>query len=201
MSPVILFLRFLYSMSDETLPPRVTVIHIPGVGNVHVTLVDDAFVDEYLHPRLFIGQLPLDVTLCDLELFFGAYGQVLWVQLVVQNRNAIKPPHLREFRGCAIVVYKRVSDADCAIKALHDKFWWPCRCRPRKLCARGECGEPAARRFLQVSYARSTPILSVYGLMHAAELKRLYPSNPIPSIYVVLVGPLEDGAVFKEEVE
>lgn len=105
--------------------------------------------------KLFVGQLPFEITEERLKELFGAYGTVVEVHLIKTPKN--------ESKGAAFVTFSTTEEADTAIYTLHNRY--------RLL----------TNRAVQVSYAQHSPNFSRFGKLMALEVHQLHPSNPKPA--------------------
>jgi RNA recognition motif-containing protein len=106
--------------------------------------------------KLFVGQVPYEVDEAHLKRLFGVYGTVRDVHLLRKPTG--------EHKGAAFVTYSCTDEADTAIISLHNRF--------RMLTS----------AFLQVSYAKNSPNISVFGQKQAIEVHQHHPENPLPEI-------------------
>ena len=95
---------------------------------------DDA-VDQYIDPKrldqplkLFIGQVPKNMTEDDLAFIFEPYGRILDLAVIRDRRSG-------NHRGCAFVTYENGVDAMKVVSEMHGKFKfegapWPAQVRP-----------------------------------------------------------------------
>ncbi|KNH09218.1 RNA-binding protein [Perkinsela sp. CCAP 1560/4] len=106
--------------------------------------------------RLFVGQIAFNAEEHHLLYLFRAYGNVTEV-FILRNPYGLS-------KGAAFVSYNSVEEADCAIAALHDRYYM----LPEKA--------------LQVSYAKSSVNISDWGRRHAIAVYEKDHHNPVPHI-------------------
>lgn len=85
---------------------------------------------------------------------FGAYG-------VVEDLDILRDQGGRS-SGAAFVTYASTLEADTAIFTLHNRFFM------------------IPKKPIQVSYAKSSPNISVFGTFKAVEVHKINPTNPLP---------------------
>jgi RNA recognition motif-containing protein len=114
--------------------------------------------DDSPFAKLFVGHLPFETSEEQLMDLFGHYGRIEGVHIIRDRRGVCT--------GAAFVTYTSTAEADTAIYTLHDRY---------KLMT---------NKFLQVSYAKSSPNLSEYGRTSAMEVHQQHPdANPIPDAF------------------
>jgi RNA recognition motif-containing protein len=115
--------------------------------------------------RLFVGQIPSDVSDVDLRTYFSEYGNLVEVSLLSGKSNSQ--------HGCAFVEYDRWAACDRAIAATH-----------------GQCiFSSSDGRSLVVKYAKSKDRMlahQMYGLGHSAPLQELLMGHSPPTTGYVM---------------
>ena len=106
--------------------------------------------------RLFVGQVAFNAEEHHLLYLFRAYGNVTEV-FILRNGYGLS-------KGAAFISFSSVQEADCAIAALHDRYFM----LPEKA--------------LQVSYAKSSTSISEWGRRHALAVFEKDNHNPVPHI-------------------
>ena len=111
---------------------------------------------NYESSRLFVGQIAFNAEEHHLLYLFRAYGNVTEV-FILRNPYGLS-------KGAAFVSYSSIDEADCAIAALHDRYFM----LPEKA--------------LQVSYAKSSVSISDWGRRHAFAVYEKDNHNPVPHV-------------------
>nr|CCC91214.1 conserved hypothetical protein [Trypanosoma congolense IL3000] len=106
--------------------------------------------------KLFVGQLPFETDEKRLYDLFSAYGTVEHIHILRDSQNRSK--------GAAFVTYSSVEEADAAIFTLHNRY------------------KMLANRMIQVSYAKNSPNISLFGARNAIAVHRMNPTNPVPDM-------------------
>ncbi|AAZ12097.1 hypothetical protein, conserved [Trypanosoma brucei brucei TREU927] len=106
--------------------------------------------------KLFVGQLPFETDEKRLYDLFSAYGTVEHIHILRDSQNRSK--------GAAFVTYSNVEEADTAIFTLHNRY------------------KMLANRMIQVSYAKNSANISLFGACNAIAVHRMNPTNPVPDM-------------------
>ena len=88
--------------------------------------VDPRRLDQPL--KLFVGQVPKNLTEDDLAIIFESYGRILDLTVIRDRRSG-------NHRGCAFVTYENGGDAMMVVNEMHGKYTfdgapWPAQVRP-----------------------------------------------------------------------
>ncbi len=117
--------------------------------------------------KLFIGQIPYECDEQRLRELFEAYGTVKQIHILADGasqggdpRSARRNPNGKG--RAAFITYENTMEADTAVFTLHNRY--------RML----------TNRPLQVSYAKNSPNISLFGKQAAIEVAKENPSNPMP---------------------
>jgi len=128
--------------------------------------------------KLFVGQVPKNMTEEDLAFIFEPYGRILDLTVIRDRRSG-------NHRGCAFVTYESGEDAVKVVSDMHGKYKfdgapWPAQVRP----AAGEIDEGISRGELE-----DTSKLFVGQLPRDADehfLREIFaPYGDIASVYVI----------------
>jgi RNA recognition motif-containing protein len=128
---------------------------------------DPQVSDVTTEAKLFVGQIPYECDEQRLRELFEAYGTVKQIHILADAastggdpRSARKNPNGKG--RAAFITYDNTLEADTAVFTLHNRY--------RML----------TNRPLQVSYAKNSPNISVFGKQAAIEVAKENPSNPMP---------------------
>ncbi|KPI85438.1 hypothetical protein ABL78_5492 [Leptomonas seymouri] len=148
---------------------------------------------------LFVGQLNYEATEADVAQIFSCYGKPLSVVVLKDKGKSSRRSSAaasaaarggapqRKVGGSAFVNYGSTLEADTAIMALHGRY----------NAKDDDPDNDDEAKYLQVSYAQQTGLISPFGTMRAEKLHALKPENPIPLIVLeqrkasAMAAPLE----------
>lgn len=118
--------------------------------------VDPQRLDQPL--KLFVGQVPKNLTEEDLAIIFEPYGRILDLTVIRDRRSG-------NHRGCAFVTYENGGDAMMVVNEMHGKYTfdgapWPAQVRP----AAGEVEEGDDKEEFDGKISFQFPPISLFSI-------------------------------------
>ncbi len=118
--------------------------------------VDPQRLDQPL--KLFVGQVPKNLTEEDLAIIFEPYGRILDLTVIRDRRSG-------NHRGCAFVTYENGGDAMMVVNEMHGKYTfdgapWPAQVRP----AAGEVEEGDDKEEFDGKISFQFPQISLFSI-------------------------------------